>query len=97
MALSTQQKAQLKAKLVSKLSENAAANLTWDDLQVGIDTLSDDDKRKILRSLVGGGEDIRAFINTKLQQASNAAVSVEVDAILANDMVPIDLLYRVML
>ena len=96
MALTAEQKAKLKIKLTLKLVEVAGASLTWDDLQLGIDNLSDDDKTKIVKAVAGGGESVINLINTRLRSYVEQSVTGEVNTILAQDFVPIELLYKVM-
>lgn len=96
MSLSNEQKVILKYKLTRKLVESSIASLSWTDIQSGIDGLSSDDKDKIVKALAGSGDNISALINARLRSYAEQAVIVEVDAIITQDFVPIELLYKVM-
>ena len=99
MALTDDQKARLKAKLLAVMSNKAFTpeNFSWPIIENGINSLSDEEKDRIAKSLAGSGDEIASFIRIKLRDAILAELSPQIDIVLSQDYVPIDFLAEVLL
>lgn len=99
MPLTDNQVKELRSKLVQVLANKAFTpdQFSWQAIENGINALSDDEKNRIAKSLVGSGDDIVTFIKSKLRDAIITQIEPSVDSIIASGYVPIDFLYEVLL
>lgn len=97
--MTPEQLAQLKTRLLDILvTKNLQPdNLTWADIEVGINNLTQQEKDRIAASLAGSGDSITSFIQQKLRQNIEAILEPEIEMVLQAGAMPIDLLYKVLL
>lgn len=94
--LTNSEKEKLKKILIRIETNKILSDITWLQVESGINNLSDQEKDRIVKSLIGGADGIKEFIQAKLKQSINDQVELSVDTILTQETVPIDYLYRVL-